>query len=395
MQQACQEIFPCESSRIWKREKIGERQKADHEALDPPGIRAYLPRGRDTFTRKRRKPEDAVKSTHIPPSPPCPDHLPIAADKPWLAPLAGYSDLSFRLLCREYGAACCCTEMVSAKGLIYESRGTGMLLASLPEDQPLVVQLFGGEEKFLRLAVRELVRAGYRWFDLNMGCSVRKVFRQGAGAGMLGDRENCLACARAMLEEAGPGHVGFKLRLGLDAARPVLPDLALRLADLGAGWISLHPRTAKQGFGGRADWSEIAALAGRLPVPIIASGDLFTAEDGMRCLAETGAAAVMYARGALRRPTVFADHAALCRGGSPAEPCPPALRRMLLRHLALAGKVYPGRDQTPRMRGILCSYVRGLPGSRAMREALCRCGQWDGLFAIIDEYLPPQENDPA
>ena len=122
------------------------------------------------------------KPALLPRCPANPDHLPFGRDKPWLAPLAGYSDLPFRLLCREYGAAVCVTEMVSAKGLVYQSPGTNDLLVSLPEDQPLVVQLFGAEADFLRRAVALLREAGYGWFDLNMGCSVPKVLRQGAGA---------------------------------------------------------------------------------------------------------------------------------------------------------------------------------------------------------------------
>ena len=161
------------------------------------------------------------KTASLPRCPANPESLPFGPDKPWLAPLAGYSDLPFRLLCREYGAAVCVTEMVSAKGLVYQSPGTNDLLASLPEDQPLVVQLFGAEADFLRRAVALLREAGYGWFDLNMGCSVPKVLRQGAGAAMLGDVENSLVVAKAMLEEAGTGRVGFKLRLGLDAARLV------------------------------------------------------------------------------------------------------------------------------------------------------------------------------
>lgn len=203
----------------------------------------------------------------------------------------------FRLLCREYGAAVCVTEMVSAKGLVYESPGTNELLMTLPEDQPLVVQLFGAEAFFLGRAVELLRQSGFGWFDLNMGCSVSKVLRQSAGAAMLGDTENVLVVARAMIEAAGSGRVGFKLRLGLDDARPVLPDLALRLEDAGAGWLTLHPRTARQGFGGAAQWEAIAMLAQRLTIPLLASGDLFSAEDGVNCLKSTGASGVMYARG--------------------------------------------------------------------------------------------------
>ena len=206
------------------------------------------------------------KAFFLPESPATPDSLPFDREHPWLAPLAGYSDLPFRLLCRQYGAAVCVTEMVSAKGLVYRSPGTGELLQSLPEDQPLVVQLFGAEASFLQRAVEMLRDVGYGWFDLNMGCSVAKVLKQGAGAAMLGDVPNALEVARAMLQAAGPGRVGFKIRLGLDSQRHVWRDLSLRLQDLGAGWITLHPRTARQGFGGEAAHEVLAELKDRKSV---------------------------------------------------------------------------------------------------------------------------------
>ena len=327
------------------------------------------------------------KTALLPRCPANPDHLPFGRDKPWLAPLAGYSDLPFRLLCREYGAAVCVTEMVSAKGLVYQSPGTNDLLVSLPEDQPLVVQLFGAEADFLRRAVALLREAGYGWFDLNMGCSVPKVLRQGAGAAMLGDLENSLAVAGAMLEEAGPGRVGFKLRLGLDDARPVLPDLALRLEDLGAGWLTLHPRTARQGFGGTADWEALARLKPRLSLPLLASGDLFSAADGLRCLEQTGATGVMYARGAMHGPGIFAAHLALCRGERIAEPTPAALRAMILRHMDLARSLCPGKAALWKMRSVVPRYVRALPGTRTLRRELCRCTDWRELTDALENFL--------
>ena len=257
------------------------------------------------------------KAFFLPESPADPGSLPFDREHPWLAPLAGYSDLPFRLLCRRYGAAVCVTEMVSAKGLVYRSPGTGELLQSLPGDQPLVVQLFGAEAPFLQRAVEMLRDAGYGWFDLNMGCSVAKILKQGAGAAMLGDVPHALEVARAMLQAAGPGRVGFKIRLGLDSRRHVWRDLSLRLQDLGAGWITLHPRTARQGFGGEAAHELLAELKQALDIPLIASGDLFSARDGLRVLEQTGADTVMYARGAMHGPAIFADHLRLCRGEEP------------------------------------------------------------------------------
>ena len=121
--------------------------------------------------------------------------LPFAPDKPWLAPLAGWSDLPFRLLCRRFGAAVCCTEMISAKGLIYKSPGTAELFATCPEDGPVVVQLFGSEAPFMEAAAGQLRDKGFVWFDCNMGCSVPKVARTGSGAAMCKDIDNALAMA--------------------------------------------------------------------------------------------------------------------------------------------------------------------------------------------------------
>ena len=159
--------------------------------------------------------------------------LPLRPDAPWLAPLAGWSDLPFRLLCRELGAAVCCTEMVSAKGLVYGGRNTEEFLASTPPegdkledgslvcDHPLVVQIFGAEAEFMEQAVQILRHRGFCWFDVNMGCSVPKVTKTGAGAAMLRDVPNALRVAEAVIRAAGPGKVGFKLRLGWDKEHEV------------------------------------------------------------------------------------------------------------------------------------------------------------------------------
>ena len=255
------------------------------------------------------------------------NQLPIRPDAPWLAPLAGWSDLPFRVLCREQGAAVCCTEMVSAKGLVYGGRNTEDLLAttaldgerfedgSLVTDHPLVVQIFGAEAEFMEQAVHILKHRGFEWFDVNMGCSVPKVTKTGAGAAMLKDIPNALKVAEAVIKAAGPGRMGFKLRLGWDASHEVYRELARELAAMGAGWVTLHPRHAVQGFAGKPRFEAIGELASALSIPVIASGDLFTAADGVRVLRQTGCASVMYARGALKNPAIFARHLELLKSG--------------------------------------------------------------------------------
>ncbi len=311
--------------------------------------------------------------------------LPFSPDAPWLAPLAGFSDLPFRLLCRELGAAAAVTEMVSAKGLFYDSRNTRRLLATHSDDAPLVVQLFGAEPEYLRRAVRELAGDGYAFFDLNCGCSVRKVVKTGAGAALLGDPERLVACAAAMAEVAGPGRVGVKLRLG-----PKPPDftalpLARRLAGVGIAWFALHPRHASQGFSGTADAGRLAAFVAASPLPVLASGDLMTASDAVARLGATRAAGVMYARGALCDPRVFTRHINHFRSAcGEAPPQPPPLCDVVRRHAALCREHADDRRALLRMRTAVPRYLRELPGCRALRDRLCHCTSWEELDAIID-----------
>jgi len=314
---------------------------------------------------------------------------PIGRSCPWLAPLAGFSDLPFRLLCREYGAAVCVTEMVSAKGLVYSSPGTLELIVTTSEDHPLVVQLFGAETLFLVKALVMLRDMGFVWFDLNMGCSVHKVLRQGAGAAMLNDTNKSLDAARAMIAVAGADKLGFKLRFCPDEARAPfikLKEFALRLQDLGAGWLTLHPRTAKQAFGGQVNRDALQELAECLHIPLMASGDLMNALEGIRCLDETRADGLMYARGALRYPAIFADHLRICRKEAIVAPDADFLRALVLRHIVLARSLTQGKSYLWKMRTVIPRYVRGLPGARALRDRICRSTEWIELEEALDFF---------
>lgn len=353
------------------------------------------------------------------------NQLPIRPDAPWLAPLAGWSDLSFRVLCREQGAAVCCTEMVSAKGLVYGGRNTEELLATTPKegevlddglrvtDHPLVVQIFGAEAEFMEQAVHILKHRGFEWFDVNMGCSVPKVTKTGAGAAMLRDIPNALRVAEAVIKAAGPGRMGFKLRLGWDSSSEVYRELARELAAMGAGWITLHPRHAVQGFAGRPRFEAIGELAAELSVPVIASGDLFTAADGVRVLRETGCASVMYARGALKNPAIFARHLELLQSGAElpdVEELSPAfegkalaaqnacdvldslpidrgeLAGVIRRHAQLARRWSPHLALL-KMRTFVPRYVKSMEGARNLRQEIVKCSGWDELNAILEKYF--------
>lgn len=301
--------------------------------------------------------------------------VPISPDQPWLAPMAGYTDLPFRLLCRRLGAAVAVTEMVSAKGLLFQSGATFRLLDRRDEPGPLVAQLFGAEPDLLGRAVDRLAREGYDLFDLNCGCSVRKVVSSGAGAALLSDPDRLVAATRAMSASAGAGRVGVKLRLGPKPPDMTCLDLPARLAEAGAGWLTLHPRHASQGFSGRADWSALARFVAASPLPVLASGDIFRAEDARRCLAETGAAGVMFARGALADPSVFARFLDHGQGWRP--------DRVALAHAELARRYGDERRALLRMRSTAPRYFRELPGIKALRDRLCRVESWSELEDIV------------
>ncbi|OIO05135.1 MAG: dihydrouridine synthase [Desulfovibrionaceae bacterium CG1_02_65_16] len=305
--------------------------------------------------------------------------LPFAPDAPWLAPLAGYSDLPFRTLCRRYGAACSETEMVSAKGLVFGGYGTERLLITAEQDAPLVVQLFGAEPEIFERAMPVLLARGFTRFDLNCGCSVRKVNKSGSGSALMARPELLLKIVDAMLRAAGPGSVGVKMRLGFTPEDENFLDLGRRLEDLGAGWLTLHPRTGRQLFSGAARWEAVGQLARAVSIPVLASGDLFFAEDAARCLEQTGCAGVMFARGALTDPMIFRRLRDILAGRAPAPRTAEGLAEAALTHIHLCRDL----DGTPRgfraIRAFLPRYAKGFKNIRALRQSLLTCRNWDEL----------------
>lgn len=342
--------------------------------------------------------------------------LPISPKHPWLAPLAGHSDLALRVLCREQGAAVACTEMVSAKGLVYGARSrkgrspSDDLLLTTPfeafpaaasADAPLVVQLFGEDPDFLGEATAMLKERGFTYFDLNLGCSVPKVVKTGAGAALTRDVKSTVASARAMIAAAGEGLVGFKIRLGWNRDEENYLELAKALQDEGAGWITLHPRYSRQGFTGQADWTALERLKKNLTVPLIASGDLFDAPSAARCLRESGADAVMFARGALNNPGIFRDFLEILKDGGSEDSLEERANRLealALRHAELArampepplrkkrGEARPAGSLL-KMRGAIPRYIKDLPGSRALRVSLSACRSWDEFYTLVRGYF--------
>lgn len=314
-----------------------------------------------------------------------PSSLPINPYKPWLAPLAGFSDLPFRLLCRDYGCAAAFTEMISAKGLVYQTRNTLELLKTCPEDSPLVVQIYGSEPQTIRKAMQILLDQGYEYFDLNCGCSVKKVIKTGSGAALLNNLALLVEMANIMVQVAGSGKAGIKIRLGWNMENQIYTDLADRLNNSGIGWITLHPRTATQLFGGTAQWNALKILKESSSIPVVASGDLFTAEDGVRCVSQTGVDNIMFARGALNDPSIFTKYIRLIQQNFSVVSDMRHLKEMCFKTTAYYQKYYPGPKAILKMRTVLPRMIRETSGAKELRKAIVMSKDWRTIENLIGQ----------
>jgi tRNA-dihydrouridine synthase B len=294
-----------------------------------------------------------------------------------LAPMAGFTDAPFRRLCRHYGAAWAVTEMVSAKALTMGSAPT--VAEPYPDEPDVVIQLFAADPDQAAEAVAQLERV-YRpaAFDLNMGCPVKKVVNKGCGSELLRDPARAAAIVAAMAG-ATSRPVGAKLRLGID--RFVAVEVAQAVVAAGARALAVHGRTARQGYGGAADWERIAEVAAAVPVPVLGSGDVTDAAG--YAAARARGLGVMIARGSLGRPWVFAQ----VRGAA----APAALEIALVawRHVLDHVAWYGSEGALRRLRAQLGHYAlaTGSPEAPALRAALVRSERSSDVADAFARYL--------
>ncbi len=309
-----------------------------------------------------------------------------------LAPLAGVTDITFRLLCREHGADATVTEMVSAKALLLQPRRTARYLEYAEEERPVGAQLFGAAPEEMAAAAVEIRRRGFDFVDINMGCPVRKVTTGGAGAALLARPRLAGAIADRVVRAAGIP-VTVKIRSGFGTDAEAYLAVAREVFEAGAAAVTLHPRTRGQMFSGKADWSQIARLKREFPDRVvIGNGDIGRPEDAWRMAAETGCDAVMIGRGALGNPWIFN---AIRRGpGVPPEsvraqagpPSPDARKTLILRH---------GREMHRRlgevgireMRKHLGWYARGLLAASAFRGTLAAVCTWEDYRRAVERFF--------
>lgn len=287
-----------------------------------------------------------------------------------LGPMAGSTNRTLRLLCRRGGAGLVCSEMVSVNAIMQGSERTHRMLETWPGERPVSIQLFGAEPEIMRDAVPVAVAAGADIIDINMGCCVPKVRRGGAGVALMADPRAAEALTAAAVE-ASAVPVTVKIRAGLTADDGGYVEFARRMQGAGAAAVTVHWRTAAQGFRGTPGWERIARVVEALEVPVIGSGDVRQPEDALRMIGESGCAAVMIARGAWGRPWLFGQAAAALRGeGAGAEGSLAERFGVALLHAQMLALDDGERLAVHQMRQQMHHYMKGLPNAALFRRQI-------------------------
>jgi len=312
-----------------------------------------------------------------------------------LAPMAGVTNPPFRLLCRQLGAGLVCSEMVSATALCYGSRRTLQMLEAEEGERPLSLQLFGADPERMAAAA-ELVCARSRAdvLDINLGCTVPKVAKSGAGAALLADPARTEALVRAVVG-ASSLPVTVKLRARWRAGCPDAVELGQRLEQAGAAAITLHPRSACGKFSAPLEWDLVARLVRAVAVPVIANGDIRDAADARRVLEGTGARGIMVGRAALGNPWIFAELAELF-GGPPYRPPGWAVRlATALEHGERLAQYRGEGIATREMRKHVGWYARRFPDAAALRTAAAGARTWPAMREILLGAINQQPGEPC
>ena len=283
-------------------------------------------------------------------------------DKLILGPMAGITDLPFRIICKEFGADVMVTEMVSAKGLMYGSKKTDLLLKTVPEEKPVGVQLFGSEPEILAGEAVKLTERGFDFIDINMGCPVPKIVNNGEGSALMKNPALVESIVRAV-SSAVSLPVTVKIRAGFSGDNVNAPEVALAAEAGGAAAVAVHARTREQFYSGCADWSVIKAVKDAVKIPVIGNGDIKSADDILRMKQETGCDSVMIARAAKGNPWIFRE-IKQGKGRDGVE----ELRSVMLRHLSLMMQEKGEYIGIREFRKHVAWYTEGLYGSAKLRR---------------------------
>jgi len=303
-----------------------------------------------------------------------------------LAPLAGITNLAFRLLAKEAGCAMVCSEMISANGLVRHSKKTIQMLDSRPEEKPLSVQLFGADPSTMAEAAAMVESAGAGILDINFGCPVKKVIKTGAGVALMKSPERAEMLVKAV-RTAITIPLTIKIRTGWDRSGSQALEIARIAETCGVDAIAVHPRTASQGFEGKADWSVIAAVKENVSIPVVGNGDITHAEDAVAMQTRTGCDGIMIGRAAIGYPWIFSQVLSALKGDD-VSPVDLATRfEGMKKFICLSVRYFGEKRACLMMRSRLGWFSKGLPYSSRFRDSIKKIASEEEALHLAAAYM--------
>ena len=304
----------------------------------------------------------------------------------FLAPMAGVTDLPFRLLCKEHGCGLMYTEMVSAKGLYYEDKKTGMLLQIDPREKPVAVQIFGSDPDIMARVAGAAAGTGACIIDINMGCPTPKIVKNGEGSALMLKPELVGKIVKAV-SQAVDLPVTVKIRKGWDEAHINACTIAQVAEENGAKAVTVHGRTREQFYSGKADWDIIKQVKESVSIPVIGNGDITSPQDAKRMMDYTGCDGVMIGRGAQGNPWIFSrvrhylQHGELLEEPSPKERIETAVRhaRLLVEYKGEYVGIREARKH-------IAWYIKGLRNSSRVKEMINQINTFEQMENLLNEY---------
>lgn len=300
-----------------------------------------------------------------------------------LAPMAGVTDLPFRLLCKEQGAGLLCMEMISAKALQYKNKNTKVLLAIHPQEYPVSLQLFGSDPKIISEQAKRIEDLPFQILDINMGCPVPKVVKNGEGSALMKNPKLVFEIV-SQLVKAIEKPVTVKIRKGFDDDHINAVEIAKIAEEAGASAVAIHGRTREQYYSGEADWDIIRQVKEAVHIPVIGNGDVTSGEKAVAMQEQTGCDGVMIARGAQGNPWIFSELTAYEKTGEmPKRPDVDEIRQMMLRHARLQLQYKGDYTGIREMRKHVAWYTKGLHNAARLRDDINSVESYEELEKIL------------
>lgn len=304
-----------------------------------------------------------------------------------LAPMAGVTDLPFRLLCRRQGAGLLCMEMVSAKAIYYKNKNAELLMEIHPEEHPVSLQLFGSDPDILAAMAAQIEERPFEILDFNMGCPVPKVVNNREGSALMKDPK-LVEEILTKLVKAVKKPVTVKIRKGFDEEHVNAVEIAKIAESCGVAAVAVHGRTRQQYYSGKADWDIIRQVKAAVSIPVIGNGDVTTGEQAIRMREETGCDGVMIGRGAQGNPWIFRELLEYEKTGKlPERPSPEVIRETMLRHARLQMEYKGDFIGIREMRKHVAWYTKGMKGSSKLRDEINRTESYEELEALLYEKI--------